>query len=681
MGQALSTNPRSRALAVRAPVWTPYAGRLVVVGAAYYVTAYFSLKLSLVGASVTPFWPPTGIAVVAFLVWGPALWPAVTLAAFAVNATVSGPVWAAAVIAAGNTLAPLAALRLLRLAGFREAITTLRDALAVLFASLTGTLLSATIGSLALLASHGIAAGALLPTWSVWWAGDAMGMLIVAPFLLVARSVRSIRFAWPRTAEVAAEFTLLLGGSLLIFATARPVWVLVFPLLALIAWRLHLPGAAPAALLVSTIAILAAVADDGPFRGSDLLGRMLGLHSFNAAVAFTSLFLATVVAERSRVREALERAAIGLEHVVERRTAIVETFQRSMLPQSLPDIADVELAARYVPAGTEGVGGDWYDAVALPNGRLVVCIGDVAGHGTQAAATMAQLRMAARAYALDDHSPAVALEQLNLLAATLGSDTMATLLYLVVDPETGSYVFASAGHLPPLVTTRSGASSFLEGGLAAPIGSARYVTYREAAGTLEPGATLMLYTDGLVENRGDHVDAGLDALARAASSAPVDLESACDHVLSSGGAPRSDDVALVAIRRRVLGGHRLDLRRPAEPRSLTEIRRVMRRWLAENGVASDVVGDVLLACSEACTNVIQHAYGRESGLITVAASIADHELHLTVRDDGRWRSRRRAPVAAGGHGVETMRAVMDAVDVVGAPSGTEVRMKRTIGSQ
>src|SRR5581483_3900865 len=122
-----------------------------------------------------------------------------------------------------------------------------------------------------------------------------------------------------------------------------------FPLLALIAWRLQLPGAAPAALIVSTMAILAAVSDRGPFHGADLLGRMLGLHSFNAAVAFPSLFLATVVAERTRVRDALERATIDLEVVAERRSAVVETFQRSMLPQNLPDMADVELAARYIP--------------------------------------------------------------------------------------------------------------------------------------------------------------------------------------------------------------------------------------------------------------------------------------------------------------------------------------------
>jgi anti-anti-sigma factor len=219
------------------------------------------------------------------------------------------------------------------------------------------------------------------------------------------------------------------------------------------------------------------------------------------------------------VRDALERAAVDLEVVAERRSAVVETFQRSMLPQSLPDLADIELAARYIPASVEvDVGGDWYDAVALPDGRLAVAIGDVAGHGTQAAATMAQLRMATRAYALKGLSPCEALEQLNRVAHGRLGDVMATMLYVVMDADTGDYIFASAGHLPPLEIPSSDRARFLEGGLAAPVGSAPFVGYRESGGTLAPGATLLLYTDGLVERRGRHID---DGLSRALESGTI----------------------------------------------------------------------------------------------------------------------------------------------------------------
>jgi len=383
------------------------------------------------------------------------------------------------------------------------------------------------------------------------------------------------------------------------------------------------------------------------------------------------------LSERSRVRDALERAAVDLEQVAERRTAIVETFQRSMLPQSLPDIADVELAARYLPASDEvEVGGDWYDAVALPDGRLAVAIGDVAGHGTQAAATMAQLRMAARAYALDGHPPSVALEQLNAVAHGLGPHAMATMLFVVIDLDSGEFVFASAGHLPPLEITRAGGTRYLDGGLAAPVGAAPYIAYHEAKGILEPGATLLLYTDGLVEKRGRHIDDGLRALSGIAASAPFDLEAICDHIVRSDAAGRQDDVALVAIRRRVMAGTRLQLKRHGVPDAVTEVRRVLRRWLTDNGADETVVGDVLLACSEACTNVIQHAYGAGGGPLNVNASIQDGDLTISVRDDGQWKARRDD--RGGGRGVGLMRAVMDEVDVVGAPSGTEVRMRRTL---
>src|SRR5439155_12687119 len=137
----------------------------------------------------------------------------------------------------------------------------------------------------------------------------------------------------------------------------------------------------------------------------------------------------------------------------------------------------------------------------------------------------------ARAYALDGHSPAAGLEQLNLVAHGLGPHAMATMLYLVVDPDTGEFVFASAGHLPPLEITRAGRSRYLDGGLAAPVGSAPFITYREAKGVLEPGATLLLYTDGLVERRGRHIDDGLRMLAGLAASAPLDLEAICDHIV------------------------------------------------------------------------------------------------------------------------------------------------------
>src|SRR3954451_7656736 len=181
---------------------------------------------------------------------------------------------------------------------------------------------------------------------------------------------------------------------------------------------------------------------------------------------------ATDIHERRSMEERL-RTVYEQEH----HTA--ETLQRSLLPERLPRIDGVDLAARYIPAGTgAGVGGDWYDAIELRDGRVAVVVGDVVGHGLRAAATMGQLRNACRAYALVEASPAEVVARLNRMVATSGEDAMATVLYLVLDRETGEVSFTSAGHPPPLVLSRHG-SAFLEGGRSVPVGAADPAVFRE----------------------------------------------------------------------------------------------------------------------------------------------------------------------------------------------------------
>ena len=158
--------------------------KLLAVALAYYVRARLGLELSLVADSVTPLWPPTGIAVAAFVVLGRWVWPAVAVAAFAVNLPLSDSVFAALATAAGNTLAPLAAALLLQRLGFRRQLDRQRDALAIIVAALSCTLISATIGSGALALSDAIPRERLPTAWAVWWTGDTMGVLAVTPFLL-----------------------------------------------------------------------------------------------------------------------------------------------------------------------------------------------------------------------------------------------------------------------------------------------------------------------------------------------------------------------------------------------------------------------------------------------------------------------------------------------------------------
>jgi PAS domain S-box-containing protein len=297
------------------------ATKILLVAVAYYVTARLSLRLALVGESVTPVWPPTGIAVVALLWLGRTVSPGILLAAFLVNLPISASPAAAAGIAAGNTLAPLLACVLLNRVGFRPTMERLRDALAIVFlGALTGMLVSATVGATTLFVSGAVMASGFGGAWSVWWTGDAMGVLIVAPFLFTIGYVRPREWSWARRAEGAVLLAALFAVSRFVFWSDLQVLYLVFPLIVWAAWRFRQPGAAAAALLVSGVAVWAAVEGVGPFAQGSLLQKMFVLQAFNATAALAALVLAAILTEREQVQRELERAGAELEERVRSRT-------------------------------------------------------------------------------------------------------------------------------------------------------------------------------------------------------------------------------------------------------------------------------------------------------------------------------------------------------------------------
>ncbi|WP_405595155.1 MASE1 domain-containing protein [Streptomyces sp. NBC_01092] len=290
--------------------YATHALRLVVVAAAYYGSAKLGLEQQLVRGQVTPFWPPTGIALVALLLWGLRMWPGIALGAFLVNAPLGPSILPVLAIVAGNTIAPVCACLLLRRVRFRLTLDRLQDALALVFlGALGGMVISATIGTGVLVASEALAADDFWPTWSVWWTGDAMGILVIAPLLLAARTVRRPHgVPLLRWVEAAA----LLAGTTVasIVATRSPLNLLflVVPFLIWAAFRFQLPGAAPCALITSVVAISAGAAGAGPFSGQDLLAKMVILQAFNGTVALTSLLLSATIAERNQTVRALNEA-------------------------------------------------------------------------------------------------------------------------------------------------------------------------------------------------------------------------------------------------------------------------------------------------------------------------------------------------------------------------------------
>jgi PAS domain S-box-containing protein len=245
-----------------------------------------------------------------------------------------------------------------------------------------------------------------------------------------------------------------------------------------------------------------------------------------------------------------ERRAAAVDEALAHERNLVRTFQRALLPSSLPSAAGTAVAARYRAAETDvAVGGDWYAVVGLPDGLLGLAIGDVAGHGVDAVADMAAARFSLRALALTEPRPDVVLERLNQVVKVFEGDAMITALYGVLDPHERSWTYAAAGHPPVVLRCSDGRTRLLDEANDPPLGVATGFRTRQVQ--LEPGATLVLYTDGLVERRGEDIDAGLhrlaDALTRYARLGPERL---ADALLARLGvvAGARDDIALIVVR-------------------------------------------------------------------------------------------------------------------------------------
>ena len=236
-----------------------------------------------------------------------------------------------------------------------------------------------------------------------------------------------------------------------------------------------------------------------------------------------------VEALAGQAAQALDRAS-----AFESEQSIAETLQRSVLPASLPRVEGMQLAARYLP-GTAGVavGGDWFDAIRLQDGQLGLVVGDVVGKGVQAAATMGQLRNGLRAFSLDRMKPSSTLTRLNRLAEEIMDTAFATVVYVVVDGDARVCRYSSAGHPPPLVSFPDRRVEFLEGGRGLPLGAGTDTRYTQEIVELPVGTTLVLYSDGLVERRGESIDVGLERLRRPFST---DLESPSSSSSTSSSA-------------------------------------------------------------------------------------------------------------------------------------------------
>ena len=275
-----------------------------------------------------------------------------------------------------------------------------------------------------------------------------------------------------------------------------------------------------------------------------VLGTVLAV-----AAAFVALRLTQRRRRAEELAGRLEVTANENERLYAEQRGIAQTLQHALLPDRLPQIPGIEASARY-EAGEEGVdiGGDWYDVIDLDGRRLLLVVGDVSGRGLRAATTMAELRYAIRAYAAQSDGPAEILNKTSRLVNVSESGQLATVLCATVDMEARQLDITSAGHLPPLVLS-NGDSHYADAEIGLPIGVQAGTVYRSTTVIVPPEATVVAFTDGLVERRGENLDTGLDRLRRAATSHHVALPELLQTLVSemaSGGS--QDDIAIVGVR-------------------------------------------------------------------------------------------------------------------------------------
>ncbi|MFY1691248.1 SpoIIE family protein phosphatase [Plantactinospora sp. WMMB782] len=363
-------------------------------------------------------------------------------------------------------------------------------------------------------------------------------------------------------------------------------------------------------------------------------------------------------------------------HQIDQQRETGLALQRAILgPAQLP----TGFAVRYEPATRPlKVGGDWYDTVELPDGRIGIVVGDCVGHGLRAATVMGQLRSACRALLLQDASPAQTLTALDRFAALLPGAACATVLCGVLDPATGHLRYASAGHPPAIVVHPDGGTRLLDQGRSMPLAVHRTGERIEAEYVVPARATVMLYTDGLVERRRQLLTAGIDlavtALQEGRRSPIEDLASdVMERLAPSGG--YDDDVALLLYRH----PSPLELEFPAEATRLAPVRAALRNWLDRCGLDANTAHNVLVAVGEACANAVEHGHRHSSdGWIRLRAAATAGELHLTVTDNGRWKEPRPAENTHRGRGFMLMRALMHKITVSTGTTGTTVDMQARI---
>jgi serine phosphatase RsbU (regulator of sigma subunit)/anti-sigma regulatory factor (Ser/Thr protein kinase) len=445
----------------------------------------------------------------------------------------------------------------------------------------------------------------------------------------------------------------------------------------LIAFRKRLFGATPAFLRYASI-------PSGPFARAAVIAlpivsgqRFCGILTLVADPSRDDLEsddLSVISIFARRIGTALENARLYA-----RQRRVAETLQAALLPQHLPVLPGIQFDSVYLPNTDEAnVGGDWYDAFDLGEGRSAISIGDVAGHGLFAATVMGSARTAIRVAALNGESPDAVLTRTNRLIFSEGR-TMVTALFGIVDHATATFRYALAGHPPPIVLAQDGTTRVLQLG-GPPLGVMRDLDLVEHSEPVRVDETLLLYTDGIVEFRRDAM-AGEEWLRERAGrwardGRPGGVAQLTRDVL--GESESRDDIAMLAAT--ILPEHVIDVTVPAEPRHSSLLREMVREFAENCNVNRARLEDLILGVGEAVNNAMVHAYRGVAGTVRVRARRRENGIVVEVLDNGCWRGesgeQRTATgeLSENGRGLMLMRKLADGVEVDATANGTRVTL-------
>jgi anti-sigma regulatory factor (Ser/Thr protein kinase) len=404
-----------------------------------------------------------------------------------------------------------------------------------------------------------------------------------------------------------------------------------------------------------------------------LHGRRGSLGTFVLATRSRASFNGT--AQKLAYVLALQLAgAMEQAMLFERTHRVADRLQRALLPDTFPRVPDGEFHAAYKPASDEAeIGGDWYDAFVLPDGRIAISMGDVAGHGLEAATVMGEIRQAMRAAAVGESSPASVLDHINSVINLRKSIGMVTAIFGFYAPRARELVYAVAGHPPPIISIADGFSGFLPGG-GMPLGVETHINAKDWTITLPPRSGVVFYTDGMTEHSRD-VIAGerqlLDASVRAFEMDPENPALALQERVFDATVNR-DDAATLTLSC-YDGALPAEMNFSAVPLVAPIVRSILHRFCDEHGLSNSQRFSLITAVGEAVANAVEHAYrGEAPGEVIMRTDVDNDSVSVEIEDHGRWRPFMRRDER--GRGIVLMHELMDHVRITSAQNKTVIRL-------